>query len=247
MNPFYFGTSERRLFGIYEPPAFGAGGKRAALLCYPWGPEYLHSHRTMRQLALRLAAAGFHTLRFDYYGSGDSGAEPTDTDLKGWELDIELAMQETRDIAGVTKIALIGLRLGATAAAAVASRMPGKIDALVLWDPVVSGEEYLRLLGAPSNDGTPFEALGFTLPQIMIRELVSLDLGALKLENIRRKLVLITDHISPNDSARRIADLGYAKSGEIELMTDVLPWIEISANTGMVPYSVIQRIVTWLD
>ena len=247
MNPFYFGTSERRLFGIYQPPAFGGGGKRAAVLCYPWGHEYLHSHRTMRQLSLKLAAAGFHTLRFDYYGSGDSGGEPTDTDLNGWELDIELAIKEMMDIAGVTKTTLIGLRLGAAAAAAVACRSPGRIDALVIWDPIVSGKDYLWQLGAPLNIETPFEKLGFTLTQNMIRNLVSLDLSVLGLEGFRRKLILVTDHISPRNSAQRIAERGHSKLGEVELMTDVLPWIENFANPGMVPYAVVRRILTWLD
>ena len=117
MNPFFFGTAERRLFGIYEPAAVGTAGKRAAILCYPWGAEYLHAHRTLRQLALKLSSAGFHTLRFDFYGTGDSGGEPTDVDLAGWEADLETAIEELTEITGLSKVTLIGLRLGAVVAA----------------------------------------------------------------------------------------------------------------------------------
>src|SRR6516165_2206759 len=104
MNPFFFGTSERRLFGIYEPAGARLTGKRAAILCYPWGSEYLFAHRTFHQLALNLSRAGFHTLRFDYYGTGDSGGEPTDTDLTGCEADLETAIEELIEITGLAKV-----------------------------------------------------------------------------------------------------------------------------------------------
>src|SRR5580692_5054377 len=110
MTPFFFGTSERRLFGIYEPAGGGATSQRAAILCYPWGSEYLHAHRTLRLLALRLSRVGFHTLRFDYYGTGDSGGEPTDTDLTGWEADLETAIAELMEITGLARVTVIGLR-----------------------------------------------------------------------------------------------------------------------------------------
>ena len=96
MTPFYFGDRRRRLFGIYEPAVLKSVGKRAAVLCYPWGAEYVHAHRTMRQLAVRLSAAGIDTLRFDFFGTGDSAGEMVDADLAGWETDIELAIEELR-------------------------------------------------------------------------------------------------------------------------------------------------------
>ena len=71
MTPFYFGAGPQRLFGIYEPAVLTGRGKRGAVLCYPWGPEYVHAHRVMRQLAIKLAGAGVHTLRFDFFGTGD--------------------------------------------------------------------------------------------------------------------------------------------------------------------------------
>ena len=94
MSPFYFGTRERRLFGIYEPASCGTAGNRAAILCYPWGLEYLHAHRTLRQLALKLSATGVHTLRFDFFGTGDSGGEAIDANLKVWQTDLKMAMEE---------------------------------------------------------------------------------------------------------------------------------------------------------
>lgn len=148
MNPFFLGTAERRIFGIHEPAAPTSGRVRAAVLCYPWGNEYVCSHRSMRHLAARLTKTGYHTLRFDYFGTGDSGGDESQTDAAGMESDVESAIESLSDIAGTSQVALIGLRVGANIAARVATRLPDRVEALVLWDPIVS-----------ADDGLPRQAL----------------------------------------------------------------------------------------
>ncbi len=82
---------------------------RGAVLCYPGDMSISAAYRAMRQLTTRLTSAGFHTLRFDYFGSGDSMAmTATDTDLTGWECDAALAVDEIQEIVGHAKITLIG-------------------------------------------------------------------------------------------------------------------------------------------
>ena len=71
MIPMYFGSSARKLFGIYEAPMTGSAA-RGVVICPPWGQEYLRAHRALRLLATRLCNAGFHVFRFDYSGTGDS-------------------------------------------------------------------------------------------------------------------------------------------------------------------------------
>ena len=109
------------------------------MLCHPWGSEYIYAHRSVRHLALALCAAGFHTLRFDYFGTGDSAGESGDGDIPGWETDIESAMEELRDISGIPRVTLIGLRLGGTLAAQVAARRSAEVGELVMWTPILSG------------------------------------------------------------------------------------------------------------
>jgi pimeloyl-ACP methyl ester carboxylesterase len=242
MNPFFFGSADRQLFGIYEPAATGTAGKRAAVLCYPWGPEYINSHRTLRQLALKLSGAGFHTLRFDFYGTGDSGGEPTDTDLLGWEADVETAIEELTEITGLARVTLIGLRLGGAVAAEVATRLHSMIEDVVLWDPVVSGPEYLKELGVPPN-AKPLEAQGFPLTERMLRELGALDLSELRYHP--RTLMLVTERL-PSHSQLTAAGR-QTESLAIEFLKDVHPWIENSVDSGMVPFSVLQRISNWLE
>ena len=247
MNPFFFGTAERRLFGIYEPAAVGTAVKRAAIVCYPWGAEYLYAHRTLRQLALKLSSAGFHTLRFDFYGTGDSGGEPTDTNLAGFEADLETAIEELTEITGLTKVTLVGLRLGAVIAATVAARLRGKIEALVLWDPIVSGPEYLAQLDVAPDARPPIEARGFPLTGRMLQALSALDHRSLISKFHLRSLIIITEPLPSHGLLVSLTSGPETRSLSIEFLTDVRPWLESSVTSGVVSSSVIQRISNWLE
>ena len=81
MNPFYFGDSSRRLFGIYHPPKGQSPRSHGIVLCCPFGQEYMRSHRAFRQLANLLSRRGFHVFRFDYHGTGDSDGESTEASV----------------------------------------------------------------------------------------------------------------------------------------------------------------------
>jgi len=248
MTPFFFGSGERRLFGVYEPAAFGGGGgTRAAVLCPPWGEEYVYAHRSLRQLSLKLSAAGFHTLRFDFFGTGDSAGDMTDADLAGWEGDTELAMEELRDIAGPARITLIGLRLGGTIAARVAARRGPDVDALVLWDPIVSGADYPPGAAAPGADGT-VAVKGFLLTATLWREIRSVEIGPLLAAPPTRSLLAITDRRPLHASLAEVPVRPGGGSLAIEFVADVHPWLWTGPfdNTGAVPAGVIERIVRWL-
>ena len=258
MNPFYFGIGRRRLFGIYEPSAAGSVGKRAAVLCYPWGAEYVHAHRAMRQLAVKLSAAGFHTLRFDYFGTGNSAGEMTDADLEGWENDIESAMEELEHIVGAAQVALIGLRVGATLAAEVAARKAEEVNALVLWDPIIAGKDYLQSLGVltrqnarwldlmttgspPAPDQSALEVHGAPLTRSMMQDLLRIDLGAVIPATPARTQIIVSERTRSHEALGPI--LGRR---EIDDVPDVRPWIEDKFNMGVVPAKAIHKIVEFL-
>src|SRR5262245_3688452 len=97
MKPFFFGSSAQPLFGVYHPPAGSAPTREGVVLCGPFGREYLRAHRALRELAHRLAASGFHVLRFDYSGSGDSSGDGEDADAARWVSDIGAAVDEVRN------------------------------------------------------------------------------------------------------------------------------------------------------
>ena len=140
MTAFHFGSRQRRLFGYYEPAQANLSKVRAVLLCHPMGNEQVFAYRTMRQLAARLVRAGFHVLRFDYFGTGDSYGDTGEGDLEGWCDDVETAIEELKDITGATRVDLAGLRLGANLSARVAAHRPKEINKLILWEPLAADE-----------------------------------------------------------------------------------------------------------
>jgi uncharacterized protein len=245
MNPFFFGAAERRLFGIYEPAISGNVGRRAAILCNPMGAEYFYAHRSIRQLGLRLSNSGFHTLRFDFYGTGDSGGEAADADLSGWQADIETAIEELNEITGIAKVALIGMRLGGSIAAAAAMRIPSALDSLVLWDPIVSGRDYLSRLGVKSGATAPIEVQGFPLSERMLAELTTFDLRSLNSQDRPRSLTLITERFSFDEQLGSTD--GQTSLHSVEYLEDVRPWLENSSISGKVPSSVMLKISNWLQ
>jgi hypothetical protein len=141
---FYFGPSNRRLFGAFHPAS--AGGSRSVLLCPPFGQEAIRLHRLFRVLANRLSRQGISTLRFDYFGTGDAEGDDGDAELDGWSRDVTAAHLELTARSTGARATWVGAGIGATLAvraSAVAAPPPQR---LVLWDPVLDGQGYLELL-----------------------------------------------------------------------------------------------------
>jgi pimeloyl-ACP methyl ester carboxylesterase len=159
MDPHYFGESNHQLFGIYHPPK-GVERHHGILLCPPGPQEYMWSHMAFRKLAALLAREGFHVLRFDYYGTGDSGGDCEASSIAEWRANLVDAVADLKECSGVTKVSVVGLRLGA----ALAALAPLTASNLVLWEPVVDGKLYIDELRA-THERT-FSALLFppTIP-----------------------------------------------------------------------------------
>ncbi len=146
-------------------------------------------------MAERLCAEGFAVLRFDFHGTGDSAGDERDPGrVEAWKRDIGAAIDEARARSGVADVSLVGLRLGATFAAEVASHRDDVASA-VLWHPFLTGSAFVnetlkmhkmhRMLEPESFSGGPkeyaegVEALGFFLTRETIADLGKIDLLAL--------------------------------------------------------------------
>ena len=145
--PLWFGPPERSLFGLATVPDDGRASG-AVVFCPPTSLEGVCARRTFAILADELAAAGILTLRFDNDGTGDSVGSDEDPDrVASWLHGVHQAVDFVRG-AGAAKVVVVGMRLGATLAAAAMSGKAdapgGPIDGLVLWDPCASGRAYLR-------------------------------------------------------------------------------------------------------
>jgi len=249
VNPFYFGTRERRLFGAYDPPR--GTGRRGAVICHPWAREYLLSHATIRQLARALSGAGFHALRFDYYGTGDSGGDDTDAGQEHWLTDIDSAVEELKEIGQLAQVGLIGLRYGATLAARTAARR-SDIDRLVLWEPIVDGRAYLEELGVAREAARPLADLdvkGSVLTPRFQEEIETVSLATFG-PGLPRTLIL-----DSADGANAYEPLGaqLARAGVDSALVrepDVRVWNKSWGGRGEdvgMAVAAVNRIVEWMS
>jgi len=257
MKPFYFGSSQQPLFGVYHAAAGPAARAGGIVICQPFGSEYIRAHRSLRELAQRLADAGLSVMRFDYYGCGDSGGGSDEGHVERWLEDIALAIAEVREASGASKLSLVGLRLGATLAALLAARN-GDVERLVLWEPVMNGEEYLAELakrhrdffdGRPKPRGLvesspPDELLGFPVSPSLRESIGRLDLLRLTRAPAPRILLLSSVSEAAHPLLARLEQLGTA--ADYEKLTGARVWVrEGELNQAVVPQPVLQRIASW--
>jgi exosortase A-associated hydrolase 2 len=222
VEPFHFGPEQTPLFGCYHPPRGSATRDSGVVLCYPMAHELIRVHRAFRQLAARLARAGFPVLRFDYYGTGDSAGESDEARLDRWAEDVMAASRELRRRTGVSRLSLVGLRLGASLALRVAAADPA-VCRLVLWQPVLEGRamlaEFAQLhaahvesverasgatAGTRSRGAGEMEVLGITYSSAMRRDVEELDVRTVEIAPVRE--VLIVDNSEAGREFAAFAD-----------------------------------------
>jgi alpha/beta superfamily hydrolase len=248
VKPFYFGDSARPLFGVYHA-ASTPGRRPGVVICPPFGQESLRAHRSLRELAGRLADAGMPALRFDYHGSGDSAGEPEEARLAEWVADAAAAVEELRETTGERRVALVGLRLGAAVAALAAGGL-GEVAALVLWEPATDGSSHLAELRAahtawlhdhaPGASLVPDEVLGFTLSAPFATELNELRLERLARVPARRVLLAASGEVGRG--------LWHGQAGVERRVTAAAPvWLHAEGMSRvLVPSPLLDDFTTWL-
>lgn len=159
MTPFFFGETNKQLYGVFHPVQNKIKRDSSVLLCNAFGQEYMRSHRAIRQLATLLTKQGYDVLRFDYSGTGDSALNLEQVTAVDWVSDINVAISELQDISSVTRIHVVGLRLGGLLAAAACENRDD-IESLNLWDPVTSGLQYINELKHVLSDEKSFNENG---------------------------------------------------------------------------------------
>jgi uncharacterized protein len=248
MNPVYFGTSKEPLFGIYHSPKARSGVGSGAVLCAPWGQEYMRTHRALRLLATQLARAGLPAMRFDYYGVGDSAGQSVDGTPGRWVGDIGAAADELRDTASVKELTFIGLRLGALLAAAAAARRKD-VRRLVLWDPILEGKDYLGELLSHSDPGTEPGVAGFhgfPLGEKTRQELEGLRLADYLGPAAPETLVVVSH---PSAEAEGLVNGAAAAGARVSLrhIPSAGDWDDMDRfGAALLPQQIIRGIVTWL-
>lgn len=250
-EPIYFQEGPNAFFGWYHISKRAVQRDCVAVICSPIGYEYAHSHRSMRHLADRLAQYGIPAIRFDYHGIGDSLGTDLDANRwRCWQDNIKTAIQYARELSGRNRVCLLGVRLGATLAAMVASEF--QVDFLVLWNPCVNGRRYLRETQAIALTGGGFvrdvdgglESAGFVMSSETITALRDVDLLDLTFCVSQRALVVGRDDLSPEHSlsmhltAAGVPNDHVTVSGYAAMMAE--------PQFTVVPEAVFLSIIDWL-
>lgn len=259
IQPFHFGSGTQRLFGAYHQPIGDVRLPAGVVLCYPAAHEYIWAHRAFRQLAEQLAAAGLHVLRFDYFATGDSAGEAYEGSLSTWTENIAVAIDELKEMTGLTTVSLAGLRIGATLAAR-AAHTRNDIDRLVLWDPIVSGSTYFdevvslhRLLNVTStslplaSDGASAsrQLLGFP-----VTDRLEIEMKALRLQpgdpRAKRVLVVVSEE-RPEYALLRLAPKDTVGEWTFSHVPGSGRWDQIErVGTALLPRDIIVATTAWL-
>ncbi|MEL7022838.1 MAG: hypothetical protein AAGL69_03760 [Pseudomonadota bacterium] len=169
----------------YHPPS-GAFSDEITVVCPPFFGECQRTQLSLRELAISLAAAGQHVVRFDYRGTGDSfGDAPS---LDAWSEDLERVIAEARDLSGCTRVNVAAVR-AATLLLPIWMSGAQSMGRVAVWDPVWHGRRYLeeyfayrassnfrnRWLSAADRKATGGELLGFPFPESLAESIEASD------------------------------------------------------------------------
>ena len=259
LEAFHFGQPSEELYGAYHHPSGSPERSTGILLCYPLGHEYVWAHRAFRKLAERIAGDGFHVLRFDYYGTGDSAGEPAAGSAEQWRLDICTAADLLRSGSGSRSLCLIGSRLGANLAMDAAAARED-IDSVVLWDPVDDGSAYLRGLFAlhsrrlcglstsPTVDASGSrDVLGYPLSKRVASWIGGIR-WSLAERRLPPRLLVLESAVDPCCAGRTVYPNAAIPNVEYQSVTDVPAWIHEKPDEQLlVPVRALEAIAVWIS
>lgn len=254
MEPLFFGRSDQPVLGVYHAADFSRDRGEGVVLCYPFGQEYMRAHRAYRQLASGLSRLGYHVLRFDYRGTGDSYGDLESVTYAMWLEDVDAAIEELTDICGCRKVTMLGLRLGALVARQAAYRN-SRVNRLVLWDPSTSGDAFVNEIRSEieaagksnsrfvDSDGT-MHFNGFALSSGFQSELMKQGFDSEIDKSV--ETLLIVSHETPAFSAlnKELSDQGH----RLKYIYEVAPhnWNYVDNVGGiLLPSKLLNRLLEW--
>ena len=259
MKPFQFGHPDKPLYGVYQPPFSDSTQNRCVLLCLPIALEQQQSQWALKQLTIRLSRLGYHSLRFDYFATGNSSGATDESNTQQWLEDINLAAQELLNKSGENaKLTIIGLRFGATLAALAAEKL--QVENLILWDPIVNGTQYLNDLNLVhkaklkslgrlnefDDNRQPYDLMGFVFPKQLLTDIQKIDLIKHKLDH-GKKLIIFVDKSKPiQQKLLETLDekqINYNK----QVLEDIYNWQDIETiESSLLPNMTIKTICALL-
>jgi alpha-beta hydrolase superfamily lysophospholipase len=251
--PIFFGPAARPCFGCLHGGEI-SGAPFGVVICSPFGREEVSAFRSLKAFAVAIEQAGMPVLRFDYDGCGDSAGDDLEPDrVEQWTASVADAIDEIKRLTGVTRVVLLGVRLGVLLGA-LAARGRTDVVGLAAIAPVVRGRSFVRefvALARASRDAedailapdADMEAGGFVLSGQTRTALSAMDLGTMTLD-IARVLVIERDDMAGSQAwaealrAQGLTVDALELPGYSEMMLD--------PHATKIPEQMIERVVDWL-
>ncbi|MBK7356822.1 hydrolase 2, exosortase A system-associated [Propionivibrio sp.] len=131
-----------RRFCLFYQPETQSDWRGAVVYVHPFAEEMNKSRRMVALQARALAAVGYGVLQIDLQGCGDSSGDFGDASWERWVEDVCLACHWLQQ-RSTAELWIWGLRVGGLLASAAAARIDRPSN-LLLWQPVVSGKQFLQ-------------------------------------------------------------------------------------------------------
>lgn len=176
------------------------------------------------------ARQGYRVLVPDYYGTGDSAGDFCEASWEIWLEDVRYCINWLKGDAPAP-LTLWGLRLGALMALELASRKVLGVSKLILWNPVLSGEQHmlqflrLRLANSMMNTGAK-EKVG-DLKALLEKE------GMLEVAGYELSRVLFNEVCARKAEVLEMLDI------------DAVYWVELSPSAKALSGPAQQQVDRW--
>jgi len=142
LEAFYLPAAAGQRFCLLHRPDAQVPRRGAVVYVHPFAEEMNKSRRMAALQARALAAAGHAVLQIDLHGCGDSSGDFGEASWESWLDDVQMAYTWLQQRSG-GDLWLWGLRTGCLLASETAARI-GRPSNLLLWQPVLSGKQFLQ-------------------------------------------------------------------------------------------------------
>jgi uncharacterized protein len=226
----------------------GRRGVPAAVLLHGFTGDRMESHWIFVKCSRALARAGIASLRFDFYGSGESDGEFLEMTLENEIADALAAVEFVRRQRGIDprRVALVGLSLGGAIAALIAER--ARVQALIMWSAPAHLAEIANVTANSAKAIPGREKLvdynGHKISTELLKQINTIDpLG--QIASFRQPTLLI--HPEKDDYVPKIhADHYFERVGAAIKEAVVIPNADHTFSSVAWEQEVIDRTVKWL-
>ncbi len=214
----------------------------------PFGPEYMHCHRSVKWLAIRLADAGIQTIRFDHVGMGNSSGELHQANIFDRWVNTPVSFKNFMlDKLQVKEVVFVGIRSGALILSNILKNE--RVSAAVYWYPYTRGKVYLRdlqlidkMLKNESHSEDLIEGGGYPLAVDCQHSLNSLNTMENNI-NINQLLLIESSKLLANKKlAGYLADQCNLQQLSLAGLTDMIK----QASESIVPTDNLDEICNWI-